>query len=54
MANSALFLLLGVLPCSIIWHIKIYKRSLISYWIGRLGTIFIVMYGFWRRMGRIS
>lgn len=35
------FLLLGVLPCSIIWHIKIYKRSLISYWIGRLGTIFL-------------
>nr|WP_035901242.1 phosphoethanolamine--lipid A transferase [Legionella cherrii] len=35
------FLFLGVLPCWIIWHIKIYKRSLPSYWAGRLGTIFL-------------
>ncbi|WP_322783954.1 phosphoethanolamine--lipid A transferase [Legionella sp. PATHC038] len=35
------FLFLGVLPCWMIWHIKIYKRSLPSYWAGRLGTIFL-------------
>ncbi|MCW8410459.1 phosphoethanolamine--lipid A transferase [Legionella sp. PATHC035] len=35
------FLFLGVVPCWIIWHIKIYKRSLPSYWAGRLGTIFL-------------
>lgn len=34
-------LLLGLLPAWIVWHIRIYKRSLPSYWAGRLGTIFL-------------
>ncbi|MBN9227840.1 MULTISPECIES: phosphoethanolamine transferase [Legionella] len=38
------FLFLGVLPCWFIWHIKIYKRSLPSYWAGRLGTIFLSLF----------
>lgn len=35
------FLLLGVIPCWIVWHIRIYKRSLLSYWTGRFGCIFL-------------
>ena len=33
--------LLGIVPCLLVWHIKIYKRSLLSYWTGRLGTIIL-------------
>ncbi|WP_058534964.1 phosphoethanolamine transferase [Legionella saoudiensis] len=36
-------LLLGVIPSWIVWHIRIYKRSLLSYWTGRLGAIFLSM-----------
>lgn len=45
------FLFMGVMPCWFIWRIQIYKRSLTSYWIGRLGTIFLslvmVFWGGW-------
>ena len=34
-------LLLGILPCWIIGHIRINKRNLPSYWAGRFGTIFL-------------
>ncbi|MGC1181579.1 MAG: phosphoethanolamine--lipid A transferase [Legionella sp.] len=40
------FLLLGILPSWIIWHIRIYKRSLTSYWIGRFGTLFLSLFMF--------
>ncbi len=35
------FLLLGILPSLLVWRIRIYKRSLPSYWAGRLGCIFL-------------
>ena len=34
-------LLLGILPSWVVWNIRIYKRSLSSYWAGRLGCIFL-------------
>jgi lipid A ethanolaminephosphotransferase len=35
------FFFLGVIPAWLIWNMRIYKRSLPSYWAGRLGTIFL-------------
>jgi lipid A ethanolaminephosphotransferase len=39
-------LVLGILPSWVIWHLRIYKRSLSSYWTGRFGALFLSIFMF--------